>query len=399
MNILHITSLMDPQMGGVCQAIRTIVSSLNNLGLKNEILSMDSIDSNFLKSDDLLIHAIGEGKGPWRYNKKIIPWLENNISKFDVIILHGLWQYNGYALHKTIFKLKRVNFANINKIKVYVMPHGMLDPYFQKAANRKLKALRNLFYWKLIEHKLINGVEGLLFTCNEELIRARLPFRPYYPKKEINVGFGIASAPTFNIVMRKAFEAKCTSVLDSPYLLFLSRIHEIKGIDLLVKSYETFLRKHKSCSKIPKLVIAGPGLESEYGQKILKLVSISSKLKDSVIFTGMLTGDAKWGAFYGCDAFVLPSHQESFGIAVVEALSCGKPVLISNKVNIWREIAQYDGGFISDDTEEGTLKLLDCWWDLSIKQKISLSENARIAFKEKFSVESTGKSLFNMITS
>ena len=52
----------------------------------------------------------------------------------------------------------------------------------------------------------------------------------------------------------------------------------------------------------------------------------------------MLTGNLKWGAFAAADAFMLPSHQENFGIAVVEALACGIPVLISNKINIWREI-------------------------------------------------------------
>lgn len=56
--------------------------------------------------------------------------------------------------------------------------------------------------------------------------------------------------------------------------------------------------------------------------------------------------------------FILPSHQENFGIAVVEALGCGKPVLISNKVNIWREIDSDNAGWVADDTYEGCLSLL-----------------------------------------
>ena len=52
----------------------------------------------------------------------------------------------------------------------------------------------------------------------------------------------------------------------------------------------------------------------------------------------MIGGDLKWGALRACDAFVLPSHQENFGISVVEALAVGRPVLISNQVNIWPEI-------------------------------------------------------------
>jgi hypothetical protein len=72
----------------------------------------------------------------------------------------------------------------------------------------------------------------------------------------------------------------------------------------------------------------------------------------------MLSGAAKWGALYGCEAFVLPSHQENFGIAVVEALACGKPVLISDQVNIWREIVEDGAGLVEGDTEEGVEKLL-----------------------------------------
>ena len=91
-------------------------------------------------------------------------------------------------------------------------------------------------------------------------------------------------------------------------------------------------------------MIAGPGLDTAFGREMRQLAESlcpqPSTLtpQPAVFFPDMLTGDAKWGALYGCEAFVLPSHQENFGIAVVEALACGKPVLISNQVNIWREI-------------------------------------------------------------
>ena len=67
----------------------------------------------------------------------------------------------------------------------------------------------------------------------------------------------------------------------------------------------------------------------------------------------MLKGDLKWGAFYAAEAFVLPSHQENFGVAVVEALACELPVLISDKVNIWPDIAHDEAGIVNADTAEG----------------------------------------------
>jgi glycosyltransferase involved in cell wall biosynthesis len=191
----------------------------------------------------------------------------------------------------------------------------MLDPYFQKAPERRLKAIRNQIYWKLIEQKLINRADGLLFTCEAELLLARETFTPYHPKRELNVGYGIQEPPAFTPAMRDAFLNKCPEIADKSYILFLSRVHEKKGADLLIKAYSSIRNSSSS-----KLIIAGPGMETDYGKSLIQIVK-EDHLEHSVHFTGMLSGDAKWGAFYGCETFVLPSHQENFGIAVVEALA------------------------------------------------------------------------------
>ncbi len=79
----------------------------------------------------------------------------------------------------------------------------------------------------------------------------------------------------------------------------------------------------------------------------------------------MVTGDAKWGAFFASEAFILPSHQENFGIAVAEALACGKPVLLADKVNIAEDIAEDGAGLMEMDTADGTLQLLERWIAMS----------------------------------
>lgn len=96
--------------------------------------------------------------------------------------------------------------------------------------------------------------------------------------------------------------------------------------------------------------------------------------------------DAKWGAFYGCEAFSLPSHQENFGIAVVEAMACGKPVLISDQVNIWKEIKAAGAGLVENDTEDGTYKLLHKWNIMSEDDRKSMKKNALSCFKDIFSI-------------
>jgi glycosyltransferase involved in cell wall biosynthesis len=115
-----------------------------------------------------------------------------------------------------------------------------------------------------------------------------------------------------------------------------------------------------------------------------KQVAADEHLRGRVLFPGMLSGDSKWGAFYGAEAFILPSHQENFGIAVVEALACGKPTLISNQVNIWREIETAGGGLVADDTPAGTHMLLATWQATAPHQKAAMSMQAQEVFKAKF---------------
>jgi len=377
MIILRVISSMNPESGGPCQGIRNSIPELLKLGVETEVVSFDDPDELFLKKDKFLIHPIGKPKGVWAYNSEFKRWLTDNIGRFDVIIIHGLWLYHSFAANRVIQKYRKQNLSG--SPKVYVMPHGMLDPWFQKAEGRKLKAIRNWFYWRVIEKKVVNEADGLLFTSAEELRLARIPFKPYYPKAELNVGYGISPPPQETSDLIKAFEKLCPSVQDSSYILFLSRIHFKKGVDLLIRAY---ISLKAGGHKLPKLVIAGPGIDTAYGNE---MKALAEDEKD-IFFPGMLTGDAKWGAFYGAEAFILPSHQENFGISVAEALACGKPVLISNQINIWREIDSGKGGIVEDDTFEGTKKLLLNWINLTDSGKKNMSDHAVTVYDRHFAI-------------
>jgi glycosyltransferase involved in cell wall biosynthesis len=142
------------------------------------------------------------------------------------------------------------------------------------------------------------------------------------------------------------------------------------------------------------LVIAGP----VSGDLQAKLSRRATELGISEItWTGMLRGDLKWGAFRAAEAFVLPSHQENFGIAVAEALSCRLPVLISDKVNIWREIVQDSAGLVADDTPSGTLQLLVRWLDCSASERVEMAKNAELTFRARFQIETAAENLLKVI--
>lgn len=402
MKILHIIAGMDPRKGGVGQAVRTMVASLAELGVESETVCLDGPESAFLRDDDFTIHALGPGKGPWCYAPALLPWLTGNLGRFNAVIVHGLWLSHGFMIRKAMINLALNNKNNGRQSsvipKLFIMPHGMLDPYFQKAKGRKLKAMRNWIYWKLIEGKVVNEADGVFFTCEDERKLAHEPFQPYQPKKEMVVGLGVLKPPPYNDSMKEAFLKSCPQVRSDSYIIFLGRVHEKKGVDLLVQAYAKLISENKYENLLPKLVIAGPGIETLYGQKIQHLISGTQKLADYIFFPGMLTGAAKWGALYGSNAFILPSHQENFGIAVVEALACGKAVLISDKVNIWREIESGGGGVVRNDTIEGTLQMLEFWKGLPIGKKQAMSNQAKGIYESCFTVKSVTHSLIQAMT-
>lgn len=393
MRLLHIIGSMDPSSGGPCQGIRSSAPELEKLEVYREVVCFDHSDATYLGLDMFPVNALGKGEGLWQYNRNLVPWLRDNLHRFDVVISNGLWIYHTFAICQVLkeqLKSKKTNTVPKQpKIKWFLMPHGMLDPYFQRAPDRKLKALRNWIYWYLVENKVVRQADGLLFTCETELLLARETFKWYQPKREINVGYGTETPPTYTNTMQQAFLAKCPEVTDVPYILFLSRIHPKKGVDLLVKAYIALSENNPdSITPLPKLVIAGPGLETPFGQSILNLVQHSHTIGSSIFFPGMLSGDAKWGAFYGCQAFILPSHQENFGIAVAEALACSKPVLISDQVNIWREIETEGGGIIAENTLDGIQELLNRWQGLTTDKRTEMGEKARSTFEKYFEIKS-----------
>jgi len=123
-------------------------------------------------------------------------------------------------------------------------------------------------------------------------------------------------------------------------VLFLSRLNFKKGLDLLVPA---FAEASRSVNDL-HLVIAGPddGMRHEAEHLIAE-----ARIGSRVTFVGMLDHAQKLAVFRDATMFVLPSYSENFGIAVVEAMACGVPVMISDKVNIWREVQEAGAGLVA----------------------------------------------------
>ena len=119
----------------------------------------------------------------------------------------------------------------------------------------------------------------------------------------------------------------------------------------------------------------------------------------AITWTGMITGAMKWGALHAAEVFVLPSHQENFGIVVAEALAAGVPTLISNKVNIWREVRADGAGLVAEDTLVGVSELFQSYLGLPDEQKLAMRQRARECFERRFEIKKAAETLRAVLTS
>lgn len=393
MRLIRAIPTLDPRWGGPCQGIRSSVVPLARAGLISEVLCADSPDAHWLEADRFPIKALGPARCGYSYSPRMRPWLEVNLHRFDAVIVHTLWQWHGAAV---LFALNKVRRQRGASPALFVMPHGGLDPWYQRDKSRRLKALRNIVYWWVIERRLINSADALLFTSVEEGELARTTFPGYAPKREFCVKYGIPAAPAFREEMDQAFRAVVPDLpRERPYFLYLGRIHPKKGVDWLVEAYAQVLATASPAKNVPALVIAGPGGDSAFGGAVKQAVPRNG-LEGHVHFTGMLEGDSKWGALYGCEAGVMCSHQENFGISLVEALSCDRPVLITNKVNIWREIEADGGGFVAEHSPAAFARLLQEWTQ---EKREHRRLSPRNCYEKNFGIEQHAETFASVIKS
>jgi glycosyltransferase involved in cell wall biosynthesis len=107
----------------------------------------------------------------------------------------------------------------------------------------------------------------------------------------------------------------------------------------------------------------------------------------------MIKGEIKWGAYRKAEVFVLTSHTENFGIVVAEALACSTPVLISRRVNIWREIEGRKAGMTAEDTVSDSAEMLRNWIYAGREAKSAMRKQAQQTFNEIFEISNATKKI------
>jgi glycosyltransferase involved in cell wall biosynthesis len=383
LRILHVIHTVDPKTGGpiegICQQARSHAEFDHSL----EIASLDEPDSSYISFPNVKVHACYASKLDTILPLSLYYWLKSNCYRYDCVIVNGIWGFHLLAV--------KLALANTD-IPFFVFPHGMLDPWFKN--KYPLKHLKKWLAWVLAVYPAMCDAEAVFFTCEQEKILARQSFW-LYDCSETVINFGTEGIPNSKDDFSPCFLKAHPLLLDKQIFLFLGRVHPKKGPDLLIKSI-AFLEKNRLWdSKTMRLVFAGPN-DSAYANQLTRL---SEKLgvSNSIYWTGMVSGNQKWGAFQSAEVFVLPSHQENFGIAVAEALSCGVPVMISTAVNIADPIKYDCAGLVEPDTLNGTYKLFQRWFALNSTEKESMGIAARKCFVERFHASLTSTSITRAI--
>lgn len=379
MKLLHILSSVDPSGGGPTEGVRQRGIRLTELGHTVEVVSLDDAAQPFLREFPLTVHALGPPKGSYRYSHKLVSWLLAHAREYDAVVINGMWQYHSFGAWRALQKLG---------VPYFVFTHGMLDPWFKRTY--PLKHLKKWLYWPWADYRVLRDARAVLFTSEEELLQARQSFWLYRAQEQV-IAYGTRTPPDDAAGLRETFLNAHPQLRGRRLLLFLSRIHEKKGCDLLVKAFATVAAAEPSLH----LVIAGPDQTGWLGS--LKALAVEHGVAERISWPGMLRNDMKWGAFYAAEAFVLPSHQENFGIAVAEALGCGLPALISDKVNIWREVQSSQAGLVAPDTLPGTVGLLKQWLSLMPAERAAMGAAARSLFMRRFTVDAMANGLLDVV--
>lgn len=240
-----------------------------------------------------------------------------------VVHFHGLWQRNFPALARECGR---------RGIPYVVSPHGMLEPWAWRQ-----KRWKKWPYFHFVEKRWIAGAACVLATAKPEADR----LAHFFPRSRIEslpLGLTAGKRPDY-----AAARARLGWNADETVLLFLSRIHEKKGLGMLLSALADL---HGKIPRATRLVIVGPDEQPEYAARCRNFIAQNAARLPRTDWIGAVWGEDRWSYFQGADLFCLPTHSENFGLSVLESCQVGTPALTTTETP-WADTLAAGRGFIS----------------------------------------------------
>ena len=293
-----------------------------------------------------------------------IKHIRKTIADFDIIQIHEHRHSLAIATHR---------YAKKNNVPYVLQAHGSVLPFFQK---EKLKDIFDRLWGFDILHDA-SRVFALTEVEKEQYIKMGVA----EDMIEI-VPLGINLEEYNNLPKKGSFKSKHDINVEDKIILFLGRIHEIKGLDLLVNAFDKI--------QIDNVKLAIVGGDSGFKDTLDEMIN-EKNLQDKVLFPGVLTGRDKIEALVDCDVFVMPSRYESFTTSGLEAMACGKPLILTrnNHIHTW---VKDNSGLICDFDEED---LSNCIETLLNNEELcrEFGETGRKLIEDKYDWDKVSKQI------
>lgn len=324
MKVLHVIPAIATRYGGPSYSVIGMCRALSDLaaGVEVTIVTTDADGADGLdvpldtrtRYEGVPAYFFHRNRArKWKFSSGLAKWVRANVGGFDLVHIHSVFCHASYVAGAA---------ARRHRVPYIVRPLGMLDPW-----SMSQRSIKKRLYLQLVERRALSCAAAIHYTTDAEarLAESALPWLP----RSMVVPLGIERNRFCPLPERGQFRRRYASLDgDAPLVLFLSRIHPKKGLELLL---EAIVLGQGMVSKA-HLVIAGSG-ERAYVERLRARVKALG-LTERVAFTGWLSGREKIEALVDSDLFVLPSFQENFGVAVVEAMASGTPVIVGSGVNL-----------------------------------------------------------------
>lgn len=334
MRILHVIANLAPRHGGPVKACVEMARSLVDMGHEVDIFTTDQDGPNRLNVATDAPHRKDGVNTHFFRAQTLRGWpcvsfslwraLRAKVHEYDVVHVHSLYLFHGMVASYYCGKCD---------VPYLIRPCGALDPYLYKRHR-----LRKSICEMLFENRNIKNAAAIHFTTEEEKQLAQ-PFT--HGTLGVVAPLGLHLSEYENLPNPGTFRSAYPAIGGKKIILFFGRINFKKGLDILIDAFARVAQVRNDVH----LVLAGPDNE-RYGVKV-KTWAREKGIERQTTFTGMLQGNMKLAVLKDSTIFVLPSYTENFGLSVIEAMACGLPVVISNKVNIWREVQSAGAGVVA----------------------------------------------------